>query len=173
MTLTRSALVAGLCLTLLLGAGGAAGTAGQLRPLFPLFDRRGCQLETHPLAFGNYDPLSGRGVDALGSVRYVCGRVEAPERVLRDVRIEISRGLLNSYDRAMTAGTNDHLRYNLFLDAAHTTVWGDGSSNTDYYLDRRPPNDSSVSVPIYGQIFALQDVPAGNYLDVVQVTIFF
>src|SRR4029077_19262180 len=110
--------------------------------------------------------------DALGQVIYVCGRVPTDERILRDVRIEISRGSANSYDRSMVSD-HDKLRYNVYLDAAHTTVWGDGSSNTDYYLDRRPPNDSAVTVPIYGHIFPLQDVAAGNYVDVLEITILF
>jgi spore coat protein U-like protein len=169
----RSALVAGLCLTLLLGAGGAAGTAGQLRPLFPLFDRRGCQIGTRVLSFPTYDPIAGTSVDALGQVIYVCGRVEnGDQRLLRDIRIDISRGTANSFDRSMYSD-QDRLRYNIYLDAAHTTVWGDGTSNTDYYLDRRPPNDTEVHVPVYGHIFPLQDVPAGSYFDLLQVTILF
>jgi spore coat protein U-like protein len=169
----RTALVAGLCLTLLLGAGGAAGTAGQLRPLFPLFDRRGCQIGTRQLSFPNYDPIAGTSVDALGQVIYICANVESQDaRLVRDVRIDISRGQSNSYDRSMRSDDN-RLRYNIYLDAAHTTVWGDGSSNTDFYLDRRPPNDTEVHVPLYGHIFALQDVPAGTYFDVLTVTILF
>jgi len=172
VTLARSALLAGLGLALLLVAVDDAGSAEQ-NPGGFLALRRGCEIETHPLAFGNYDPLTGRAVDALGSLRYRCMRVGRPETTaLRDVRIEMSRGASNSYDRQMFSGA-DQLRYNVYLDATHTTVWGDGSSNTDYYLDRHPPNNSPVTVPIYGHIFPLQDVAAGNYVDVLEVTILF
>ena len=73
----------------------------------------------------------------------------------------------------MAGPSSERLRYNVFLDPSHTTVWGDGSNNTDYYTDRRPPNDTPVTVPIYGHIFPLQDVSAGTYTDLLQVTILF
>ena len=102
MTLARSALIAGLGLALLFGAGGAAGTAGQLRPLFPLFGRRGCQVGTRPLSFGNYDPIAGSvgGRAGAGHLHLREGR-DRRQRLLRDIRIDISRGtveLIRSLD---------------------------------------------------------------------------
>ena len=61
----------------------------------------------------------------------------------------------------------DHLYYNIYLDATHRTIWGDGTNGTDVYIDPKPPNKTPVTVPAYGRIRALQDVPAGQYADVM------
>jgi spore coat protein U-like protein len=67
----------------------------------------------------------------------------------------------------------EQLSYNLYLDADHRKVWGDGSSGTDYYFNSSPPNNTRVTVPAYGRLFGLQDVMAGTYTDILQITILF
>jgi spore coat protein U-like protein len=169
--LTRSAMI--VLLAAMLVAGSHAGSAAQFPQVLLGRDPKGCVIETRPFNFGTYDPLASTPVDALGSVIYTCGvALSDVNRGVKNIRVNMSRGVTNSYDRAMTSAA-DHLRYNIYLDANHRTVWGDGTSNTDYYFDPHPPNKTPVTVPAYGRIFALQDVPAGNYADVLQVTILF
>lgn len=173
MTPARPVVVA--MLGLLIGASAGPGSAAQHpRGLMASAAKsKGCTIETRPLSFGTYDPLATTALDALGQVVYTCGeKGEADQRAVKNIRIEISRGSSSSYDRAMTTG-GDHLRYNVYLDASHRTVWGDGSNGTDYYFDSHPPNKTPVTVPAYGHIFAMQDVVAGQYTDVLQVTILF
>ena len=65
------------------------------------------------------------------------------------------------------------LTYNLFRDAAFTTVWGDGSGTTGQYQIGNPPNNTDVPLTVYGRVPALQDVSAGSYSDTVIATINF
>ena len=62
-------------------------------------------------------------------------------------------------------GSLDTLHYNIYLDATHRTIWGDGTNGTDFYFDADPPNKTSVTVPAYGRIPARQDVMPGLYKD--------
>ena len=73
----------------------------------------------------------------------------------------------------MTKG-GEKLSYNLFVDAARTAVWGDGTSGTTNYTRSNPPaNGNNVNVTIFASIAAAQDVSAGSYSDSVSVVINF
>ena len=172
MTAARAALAMGLALSILIETTAGAGTGEQTA--HGLIDRtpKGCVIETRPLSFGAYDPLASTAVAGLGSVIYTCGVQLHGDKGVKNIRINMSRGISNSYDRSMSSGL-DRLRYNVYLDASHRTIWGDGSNGTDYYFDPHPPNKTPVMVPAYGTIFAQQDVQAGTYTDVLQVTILF
>ena len=65
------------------------------------------------------------------------------------------------------------LQYNLYRNAARTTIWGDGTGGTSVYSLANPPNNSNVNLTIYGRIPAQQDVSAGNYSDTVSAVINF
>ena len=65
------------------------------------------------------------------------------------------------------------LDYNLYLDATRRSIWGSGQGYTEAYVDSKPPKDTPVTVVVYGRIFRNQDVPAGQYSDVVIATIHF
>jgi spore coat protein U-like protein len=70
--------------------------------------------------------------------------------------------------------SSNQLLYNLFVDAARTVIWGDGTGGTQFLLVRNPrPNNQDISVPIYGRIPALQDVRVGNYTNTITATINF
>ena len=88
------------------------------------------------------------------------------------VRISLSAGNAGGYNRYMS-GPNDRLHYNLFMDAQRQKVWGDGTGGTTVYLEHAQPNNHVVAVPVYGRIFAAQDVRAGGYLDHLIVTLDF
>ena len=135
---------------------------------------KGCVIETRPLSFGRYDPLSTGATTAQGQIIYTCGVKDVITAAgIKNIRIELSRGSSNSYSpRRMTTG-RDHLEYNIYLDANHRTIWGDGSNGTDYYFDSSPPNKTPVLVPAFGQIRGMQDVAVGEYADGLQVTILF
>ncbi len=139
----------------------------------PRRDTRGtgsCAIETRPISFGRFDPEAGADVDAVGQVIYTC------DNQAKKIRIDISEGLSNSFDRRMhlDAGAYE-LFYNIYVDATHRTVWGDGVLGTDVYYENNPPNGTRVTVPAYGHIPGrqTQEVPPGLYIDVVTVRIQF
>jgi spore coat protein U-like protein len=65
------------------------------------------------------------------------------------------------------------LTYNLFRDASHSTVWGDGTSGTSVYQLANPPNNTNVNLTVYGSVSAGQDVSAGTFSDTVTAVINF
>ena len=116
--------------------------------------------------FGGYDVFSASPLATTGSVTFNCD-AGSP------ISISLSRGGATSFfPRRMTHGSWS-LLYNLFTDAAHTTVWGDGSGGTATYTNGSPPNGSNVTVTIFGRIPALQNVGAGSYVDTITATINF
>jgi spore coat protein U-like protein len=176
VTPARSLLIAVVAVVLLIDARPMAEDEQFPRGLMAADpEKKGCTIETRPLAFGNYNPLVPEALDGIGTVIYTCGEKESLDgaRGVKNIRIEMSRGASNSYsDRRMTSG-QDQLFYQVYLDSSHRTIWGDGSNGTNYYFDPHPPNKTPVSVPAYGRIRGMQDVLAGQYVDVLQVTIQF
>jgi len=129
---------------------------------------RVCRIETRPLSFGVYNALAATDTDAVGQVIYTCGNLSSSSLAqgAKAIRIELETGLSNQYVvRMMSAGHPDHLEYNIYLDATHRIVWGNGTNGTDAYIDSSPPNRTPVIVPVFGRIFGMQDVPAGEYVD--------
>ena len=115
------------------------------------------------VAFGIYDPISVAPLDSVGSVSFTCPRSLS-------VTITVSSGTSGSFaPRSMAGPGTDRLQYNLYLDAAHTTVFGDGTNGTSTLS----PANGVTSVSIYGRVFANQDVSAGAYTDTVVVTFWY
>ena len=109
------------------------------------------------LAFGNYDVYAAAPLDSAGTISYSCPPPTVPA-------VDISAGGSGSFSpRRMrqTAGT-DTLAYNVYVDAARTTVWG----STPVPVTQ----GNNQTVQFYGRIFALQDVSVGPYSDTLVVT---
>jgi Spore Coat Protein U domain len=155
------------------------------------------------MAFGPYDPLAETDVDAIGQVIYSCtaggggggdgrggggdgrggggggggrggGRGPGTRAQETGIRIEFDTGLSGAYlPRQMFGPGAAGLQYNIYLDATHQTVWGNGQGSTEVYVDLNPPIGTPVTVVAYGRIFRGQDVVAGQYGDSVAVRIQF
>jgi len=74
-----------------------------------------------------------------------------------------------SFERSMTRGAAK-ISYNLYLDAARTRVWGDGTGGSGVHVGQA---GSEYRVSIYGRIPAHQSAPAGAYFDAVVVALQF
>ena len=61
--------------------------------------------------------------------------------------------------------------YNLYLDAAGTQVWGDGTGGSQRYIVDSPASGNEMSIPVYGRLFGGQNASAGNYQDNVSVVV--
>jgi spore coat protein U-like protein len=73
--------------------------------------------------------------------------------------------------RRSSGPQSDQLRYNVYLDPAKTTVWGDGTQGTQFFSIRNPSLRDRTTVPIYGRVPAGQDVGAGTYADTLVITV--
>jgi len=169
MTAFRSLLVAMVATGLLIGARPAAEAQFPrgLLAAAPRDPKKGfCTIETRPLSFGTYDPEANAELNAVAQVIYTC------DNQAKKIRIEMTTGFANQFDRYMTAG-QDHLNYNIYLDSTHHTIWGQGLYGTDVYYENNPPNGTPVIVLAYGRIPPRQDPPPGQYFDAVTVRVLF
>jgi spore coat protein U-like protein len=123
-----------------------------------------CSISTRAnVLFGNYSVYSAAPVTDNGRVRINC------DGATNSVIVDLSRGNAPVFiPRYMLKGI-EQLTYNLYLDAALTTIWGDNTGGSSHYGPVNPPN-GPVNITIYGRITALQDVSAGAYSDSITAT---
>lgn len=114
-------------------------------------------------SFGAYDTLSTTPTDSVGRVDFRCQSVGAAAIVA------IELGGSHGGGRRAMKNRGDRLEYELYLDAARSQVWGDGTRGTVRYL-ARPPEGLTVSLPIYGRIPPRQLVRIGAYSDQIHLT---
>jgi len=118
-----------------------------------------CTVTPQAVSFGSYDPLGATNLDGAGNINVTCD-VSTPFTVAR------SAGNSGTFtERRMTSGVNQ-LGYNLYSDAARTTVWGDGVGAGSV-----SGSGTNVDMSVYGRIPALQNIPAGSYADTITVTV--
>lgn len=125
-----------------------------------------CSATTLGVAFGTYEPFSGSAVDSTGSIEVSC-------LVSLGYTVSLSTGSGGSYNpRALSSGGNT-LNYNLFLDSARSTIWGDGSSGTSVASGEISVLLFPVSHTVYGRIPGGQNPVVGSYADTITVTVTF
>jgi len=121
-----------------------------------------CTVTALPVVFGAYNPLSSQNVDGTGSVTIAC--VPASAYV-----VSLSTGLGTYSTRRMTSGSYA-INYNLYVDAARSVVWGDGSGSTSRVSD----SAASATYPVHGRIPGSQSAAGvGAYTDTITVTVTF
>jgi spore coat protein U-like protein len=126
-----------------------------------------CAISTSTgIDFGRYSVRDPAPLDSVGTVVYEC---DSPAQ--RPIQIDLSRGRSSTFIPRFMSGPSTGFEYNVFLDVARTTVWGDGTAGTSVFRARA--SQQPVSVPVYGRIEAQQDVRAGAYRDQLLVTILF
>ncbi len=146
-------------LTLILRRGGgtlATGTAAISGSVAAT-----CALSTSTLGFGTYSPSTNLDSSAVITVNCSSGSAYS-------VSVDGGQNLSGGFRRLAGPG-GSFLNYQLFKDAARTSAWGDGTG-LGAKLDGTG-NGSNQSLPVYGRIPASQNVRAGSYSDVVQVTV--
>jgi spore coat protein U-like protein len=124
-----------------------------------------CTVSSSALAFGAVNPLSGSDVDASGGITVTCTNGTA-----WTAAAGVGAGSGASFaSRRMTAGAN-LLNYNLYTDAARTSVWGDGTGSTAQFSNSG--SGVAQAVTVYGRVPSGQvTVPPGSYADTVSVTV--
>jgi spore coat protein U-like protein len=118
-------------------------------------------LSASGIAFGAYDPFSTAPLDAAGTLTWRCPGVGA-------IQVTLSSGASPTFTSRTMVGGMDQLAYNVYLDAARITVFGDGSGGTSVIVLSGGGPQQKTSV--YGRVFPQQDVSAGTYADTLMVT---
>ena len=126
-----------------------------------------CTISAGSVAFGSYDVFASSANDSTGTVTITCNGAA------HDIVVSLSTGASGAYNpRTMTRG-GETLSYNLYRDAARTSIWGDGTGGTSTYTNANPANNMAINITVYGRVPANQDVSAGAYSDTVSAVINF
>ena len=126
-----------------------------------------CTVSTTSANFGTYDVFSASANASTATITYRCGNAD------KDILITLSQGSSPTFTPRTLRNGTEVLQYNLYRDAAFSTIWGDGTSGTATYTLKNPPNSQDVILTVYGRIPAQQDVAVGSYADALIVTINF
>jgi spore coat protein U-like protein len=120
------------------------------------------------MVFGSYDVMVTTPLDTTGNIVFRCTQRD------HNIQITVSRGSAPSFAARLMVNNSEQLIYNLYLDAARTIIWGDGSGGSQAFFARNPQgNNQDIIVPLYGRIPARQDRGIGAYADTVIVTLNF
>ncbi len=122
-------------------------------------------LNATPLAFGPYTSGQAAPVDSIGEIDVQCTGTLA-------VRISLGRGASGHQAPRAMSERGASLAYNIFLDATHTTIWGDGADGTQSFTGTAQAGQP-LRLPMFGRIFGLQGVPRGRYTDRIVVVVTF
>jgi spore coat protein U-like protein len=117
--------------------------------------------------FGNYLPLSGSAVTGTSSYQFTC----TPPAT---ATLMLSRGGSATYNpRTMTRTTApvSTANYNLFMDAANSIIWGDGTSGTQFLTFPSTSGNKTSTGTIYGTVPAGLNLRPGTYTDTIQATL--
>jgi spore coat protein U domain-containing protein, fimbrial subunit CupE1/2/3/6 len=131
------------------------------------FAQASCTISVTSVNFGSYNVFGGSATDSTGTVVYSCNNMA------HNVVITLSKGASSSFNPRTMTRSGETLNYNLYKDAARTTIWGDGTPGTSTYTDNNPPNGTNITVTVYGRVPSGQDVSAGVYSDTVSAVITF
>jgi spore coat protein U-like protein len=149
--------------TLLVGCGLALGSLFVIA--LPALGAS-CTISTTGASFGAYDVFATSPLDSTGSVTYRCAGSAS-------ITVTLDKGGAATYNPRRMLKGSEALNYNLYLDASRTTIWGDGTGGTQNYSNPSVPNNTNITVTIYGRIPAGQDVSAGSYSNTITATINF
>jgi spore coat protein U-like protein len=119
-----------------------------------------CQQITATLTFGPtaYNVYNAADTIQAGTITYKCPPPLTPV-------VSLSASANGAYrPRQMTSGANT-LDYDIYFDAAMTSVWGVGADSKSV-----PGGGGATTIQMYGRIFAQQDVAVGAYSDTITVT---
>lgn len=125
-----------------------------------------CQVSASSVSFGSFSPLTLDYVDSTGNITVNCTDVAG-------YSIALSAGNGSYSLRRMVSGS-DTLDYNLYRDAAHQQVWGDGSSGGNYAVTVANPVDGQNYVhTVYGRIFLIsrRGAHVGTYTDIIGIIV--
>jgi spore coat protein U-like protein len=119
------------------------------------------------LDFGVYDPAAAAPTASTASVKVQCG-----VGILPAFSVSLSTGS-GSYAQRMLHNGTDGLAYNLYADAAHMTVWGDGTDGTVTQDLTGIITLGATTYTVYGLADPGQHPAPGSYADSITVTVNF
>lgn len=124
-----------------------------------------CLISANNLSFGAAGLLSS-GISASASISATCTNSDAYRIALN------GGGSGNVAARTMSRqGGGGVVSYQLYVDAAHSIPWGDGTAGTSMYTGTG--TGLAQTVTVYGHVSAQATPAPGNYSDTITATIAF
>lgn len=126
-----------------------------------------CNLSATNLVFGTYDAASGSPLDAASSISVYCSNGLA-----YDVALNVGSGGGTFATRTLVSGGNT-LNFNLFSNAARSSIWGDGTGSTATVSGTGAGLLTATTHSVYGRVASGQDRAIGSYASTITVTVTF
>jgi spore coat protein U-like protein len=144
------------------GSSPEMAMAGAIALGFCASPALGCTVTATSLDFGSINPLIAADTTSVATVTVSC-------TALTSYTIALSAGSAGSFlQRTMRSGAN-LLGYQIYSDAANSTVWGDGSGGSSLVnASAAGPGTTSYA---YGRVPHQQTAVPGAYADSIVVTV--
>lgn len=126
-----------------------------------MFAARACDVSVTGLHFAGINPIAGKPYDSTATITVTCPSAAS-------FTLSLSPGFGAYGQRIMQSAANT-LRYGLYLDSAHTRLWGDGTAGTSIW--RATAGAVDVSHTIFGLVPNQPRAVPGTYSDVITVTV--
>lgn len=127
---------------------------------------KNCTISAPDLSLGAFDGTNDLTATSDISVR--CTSTTA-------YSVDLSTGSSASYTNRTLTNGSDTLNYNLYTDAGHNTVWGNGAGGTAHRSGTGAGMGTAQTLTVYGQLLASANTGAvgvsGNYTDNITATI--
>jgi spore coat protein U-like protein len=141
-----------------------------------------CTLSTPGIVFGNYDPTSVNAISVTTSFTFSCNFTGTGFTA----DLTLATGNSGSYTTRTLLNGGQQLGYNIYVDTAHSEIFGNGTAGTYYFYTCYPGggytcavggptaySGAVLSAPVYGVLPAGEDVSAGIYTDTMVMTLTF
>ncbi len=125
-----------------------------------------CTISVSSVNFYTYNVFSNFPNSSTGIINYNCSAVSP---VPTSISIDLTPGNAATYHPRQLSNGYDVLNYNLYLDAAGQSIWGNGTTGSQHYIS----SALSKTIYIYGIIPARQNAKIGTYTDAITATINF
>lgn len=147
-------------LTPLCAAAAALAAGAAVLAALPALAATTCTMNApSSMVFGTYDTINAATSAVTISVNCSGNGNPTPN-------VTASAGGGTFANRLMTrTGGTQTLGYNLYLDSAHTSIWGDGTSGTSVISWGKINGAGTVNATVYGLIRGGQNVVPGGYAD--------
>jgi spore coat protein U-like protein len=125
-----------------------------------------CTIQTTPLTFGHYNPLtkhSAAPLDVTGTVTITCSKGMIT-RIALDPGRYAEHAVGTTRAMKLLSG-GDYLNYELYQDVVRTTLWG--STGETLFVPPVAPDTKPRTFFVFGRIPPGQAVASGDYADTV------
>ena len=134
-----------------------------------------CTISGTGVAFGTYIPSTASPTNSTGTVTVTCSAFL--ETVNYSIALNAGANSGGSFSNRRMLGGTAFLTYQLYTNAARTTIWGDGTGGTvtvsDSYSCLLGCSNQSRNYTVFGRVPALQWPRPGFYSDTIVATVTF